>query len=510
MNKEPSYKQITDQIKSNSTGVEGMGYPTVLTELDNGEIRPASLTADAVYDGNVKVTLYDFDRYVSRMVPLASVSDKGQEELASRLASTLTRDTHENLNNASETVRGLGAVAFASAERTLSAEQQKMIQTSASRIEQILKNKDDKVLKNMLNRFGETPEDIAHHLHSAEWESDDVQVLLALFERTSTELRDQGVYELHGLDRLHRNDPNNLKSIPIIKEHPYKRPKMTSDEYAAHLAVAKLAGWFNEDKSNRDKIEQQGAHGGQHRQASELILEQFYVKTVNDDASKPDADLEYFEISPEQKEKLAAAIDDLLGLERRFGQTVSETSAARRSNEVKGRFNEAMPLLQQAARTMQEGRPINLDRVQSELEGLIMASNRIVQTLEENGTAARRYGAGIEDFTVTVHRRLDESTQDIIEQDVRRLQQGCEDVFIQNRKDVRMNEEFQQLLRKTQHLLENARYDKYGQQAYGAELNRYVSQLSQAWSNIAGQFNQNATATDSLSRIVQRIAAYTN
>lgn len=127
-------------------------------------------------------------------------------------------------------------------------------------------------LAEVLREVGTTPGEIRTALTDKGGKAGVRKVVRHVLMRRMTDLLAEGG---HFHERVQRNDPNNLKTSE--GNHGYDKPKYRSDEYVVLLALAKLDGSFDisMERNNYTDLPADDAKQGQHRQASDTLLESF-------------------------------------------------------------------------------------------------------------------------------------------------------------------------------------------------------------------------------------------
>ena len=281
---ERTFNQISEQYRTSHE-------PTVLIRRSDGAIQTAYLTAHE--DGGGRIVRFtdpaDGLEKAKRIMP-GNLTDEMQAELADELSAsrideeasidTIPRDVlMGQVEKAPEAVESLGEVAvhesvvvdFEPSHETESGED---VKAAEARIMAIIGEDGQRksFLAEALRKAGDTPGAIRQALADRQSNPELREQVSSVLARRMSDLLAEGG---HFHDRVQRNDPTNLKSPE--GNHDYDKAKYRSDEYVVLLALAKLDGSFDITKERNNYPDYPADHGsqGQHRQASDTLLESF-------------------------------------------------------------------------------------------------------------------------------------------------------------------------------------------------------------------------------------------
>lgn len=131
------------------------------------------------------------------------------------------------------------------------------------------------MLAEVLRQAGDDPSAIREALADKETHTELRETVKTVLSRRMSDLLAEGG---HFHDRVQRNNPDDLKAPE--GNHGYGKRKYRSDAYVVLLALAKLDGSFDttKERNHYNDYPADHSHQGQHRQASDTLLESFIAE----------------------------------------------------------------------------------------------------------------------------------------------------------------------------------------------------------------------------------------
>lgn len=297
---------MTNEQYSNTTPASEItpDEPMVYIRRSNGEIQRVTLTNEFDDQGRQYITFFEDGEEVFKPIGPRNLTEDAQREFALAYESALEDTKNEHTTELPQFGYDLADTAIESAgiEKPALKLRREDIVSAEEKLAK-LKNTKDEILKDFINKLGDTPAAVRAAIDPNSGNEALRNELLFMIKRRIDMLGEQGKLP----ERVQRNSPGDQKATDMRFNHA---EKMSPREYASRLTLAMMDGSFDEEKSKASRYDDlpiDSPHNGQHRQSAEILLESLYGEETIADQSMEKSLREILQSNRERFEDINSA-----------------------------------------------------------------------------------------------------------------------------------------------------------------------------------------------------------